>query len=67
FPDCGCKITTFFRLPQVFLKNFLVFLLDNGVSYFYSSKSINVKIYLYKLIDKSIHSGITAESMKALQ
>ncbi|MDE6511723.1 MAG: hypothetical protein K2L00_06495, partial [Muribaculaceae bacterium] len=24
FPDCGCKITTFFFPPQVFLKSFYV-------------------------------------------
>ena len=52
FPDCGCKITTFFRPPQVFLKISSIFRGIRGVTLFYSMKLKFVKICIFILKQK---------------
>ena len=54
FPDCGCKITTFFRAVQIFLENSSVFCGIRGITLFYSKKSKYVKIYYIVLIHWTI-------------
>ena len=44
FPDCGCKITAFFRRVQVFLKLFCNFTVFAGIRGCISVESKNVKI-----------------------
>ena len=49
FPDCGCKITTFFSLPQVFSQSFYVLQHISAISTYPAMFSINVKMYFVML------------------
>ena len=51
FPDCGCKITTFFRPAQVFSQSFYVIQHISALSHYPSTFSTNVKIYCVMLMD----------------